>query len=109
MVTKKKTLAALKPKSVKKTVTKTAKARSPQQERVQKQKEFWKSELQSLLTQSYETLDDAVYALIDRVIARVGPSKKLAAAEREFLHLTLKTDPEIRGLLSRTLSIRERK
>lgn len=70
-------------------------------------KEFWKSELQALLTTSYATLDDAVYALIDRVISRVGEAKKFGDAEREFLHLTLKTDPEIRGLLSRTLKIRK--
>jgi hypothetical protein len=123
MVSKKKTSAASKvtaatsrvsktqvsrARSSKSQVAKRSKSASPPKTKIENQKAFWREDLQRLMSQQYPDLDAAIYALIDSVINRLGAGAKYGKSEREFLYMTFQTDPEIRALLSKTLSIKQK-
>lgn len=68
--------------------------------------ETWEDAISELKTMQFSNLDQAVYAVADNVLQRLGRSLSNEAEEREFLATLLRTDPGITDQLRKLLNIR---
>jgi hypothetical protein len=68
--------------------------------------EFWKEEVQALEQTVFADMNQAVEALVERVLERLQLPPPARAETREFLLLLLDTDEEIKEELSGMLKIK---
>jgi len=73
----------------------------------EQQRLFWQKDIDSLLNQEFESLSDALYALVDKVIDRLPEEKSSESDTREFLFNILSIDPDIEDTIKRRVRIKK--
>jgi len=72
----------------------------------EQQKMFWQKEIDSLLNQEFESISDALYALVDKVIDRLPEEKSSESDTREFLFNILSIDPDIEETIKKRIKLK---
>ena len=68
--------------------------------------QFWQKEIDALQQQRFSSADEAVTALVDRVVERFREDGLGAAKMREFLTFLFDVDPELKAKVARVLHVR---
>ena len=65
----------------------------------------WKEEVETLKTKTFSSMDDAINAVVEQVVRRLGSDEETA----EFLRLMLSTDQTLQNSLQGVIKIRAHK
>lgn len=68
--------------------------------------EFWQSEISALQNEEYESMDEAIEAVVRRVVVRLLGDAKGEDDLTSFLAGVIESDPDLQEELKRSLSIK---
>lgn len=76
-------------------------------EQAAEQSAFWKDTIQSLKSQHYQSMDQAIHAVVGAAMEKLGQTDDESGEVREFLYDVLNMDPELLEELEKSLDIRD--
>jgi len=68
--------------------------------------QFWKQEIAALSEQRFQTVDQAVAAVVDSVVKRFQEEGHGGEQMRQFLTFLFDTDPDLKAQVARVLRVR---